>query len=597
MLKSVRFAQWQEKFPYLIDALACATLGCLLLIFFCQITPRIHSITYNTATRSGGVKNFPLYIESEDPPKNLSVEFGLTLHRQFFAKQYSLTGDDCITTLMINGVNVPEHKLGRCSLDSRRIDLGSFLSPGENVIKLAMKDTGGMQGMNVAVSSTDFLTSAIFVSMVLAFFASILFLCWPLTQTRHQKLLLLILLLGIALRIHYVYKTPPDVRQNDAEGHSEYVQWIQDHQTIPQSKDGWMFYQPPLYYAVSAVQQTTLSFLHLPLIPARTLQYLSLVLSILLLLILYAIGRVLFSDEKLQILWMSLFATFPGLILLSSKIGNDALVIFLQYLSLFLLCAFWINPTKKRWIILSFFICLSILTKSNALLLIPLSLAMLLVNKKILIKEKFSYALWLLFIVAAGSGWLFWLRINEDGIFTLVGNIGDLDLALRVSSHWTSFITFLPHQILNHPFVEPFVDESRRSMVLEYLYRTAFTGEFIFSETTKKIVQFSQGVGFIVGTMCVLGLFRMIRTRWMFLFPTIFTFALVIASHLCARYSYPFATTQDFRYSVLLLLPLFATAVYASNYKPRHKFFTHIISDVLWIFVIINTITSIAIAE
>jgi hypothetical protein len=39
----------------------------------------------------------------------------------------------------------------------------------------------------------------------------------------------------------------------DAEGHEEYVRFIQEKGTLPSAKDGWEMYQPPLYYAASAL--------------------------------------------------------------------------------------------------------------------------------------------------------------------------------------------------------------------------------------------------------------------------------------------------------------------------------------------------------
>ena len=38
----------------------------------------------------------------------------------------------------------------------------------------------------------------------------------------------------------------------DADGHEEYVRFIQEKGTLPSAKDGWEMYQPPLYYAASA---------------------------------------------------------------------------------------------------------------------------------------------------------------------------------------------------------------------------------------------------------------------------------------------------------------------------------------------------------
>lgn len=44
----------------------------------------------------------------------------------------------------------------------------------------------------------------------------------------------------------------PRIYGFDAEGHEEYIRYIQERGTLPLADEGWQMYQPPLYYAVAA---------------------------------------------------------------------------------------------------------------------------------------------------------------------------------------------------------------------------------------------------------------------------------------------------------------------------------------------------------
>jgi hypothetical protein len=53
------------------------------------------------------------------------------------------------------------------------------------------------------------------------------------------------------LALQYVEVTPPSVRQHDVEGHREYIEHLTTEATLPDVRQGWETWQPPLYYVVA----------------------------------------------------------------------------------------------------------------------------------------------------------------------------------------------------------------------------------------------------------------------------------------------------------------------------------------------------------
>ena len=58
---------------------------------------------------------------------------------------------------------------------------------------------------------------------------------------------------GLYLRFIYLAYTPYRVRGHDVIPHLDYIRYVAEHFAIPPRADGWQFYQPPLYYFLSAI--------------------------------------------------------------------------------------------------------------------------------------------------------------------------------------------------------------------------------------------------------------------------------------------------------------------------------------------------------
>jgi tetratricopeptide (TPR) repeat protein len=65
-------------------------------------------------------------------------------------------------------------------------------------------------------------------------------------------LLVMVLLARAALFLNNVPQLPPSIGF-DAEGHKEYIQFIQQKHALPLADQGWEMFHPPLYYLISAL--------------------------------------------------------------------------------------------------------------------------------------------------------------------------------------------------------------------------------------------------------------------------------------------------------------------------------------------------------
>jgi hypothetical protein len=73
---------------------------------------------------------------------------------------------------------------------------------------------------------------------------------------------------------------------------------------------------------------------------------------------------------------------------------------------------------------------------------------------------------------------------------------------------------------------------------------------------------------FLLFFVALMGVGVMLR-RWRDHLPLLLTLILLPAGHVLARMRYPFTSTQDFRYSTLLLLPLAVAFGLALEHMPK----------------------------
>ncbi|MBI3331872.1 glycosyltransferase family 39 protein [Candidatus Peregrinibacteria bacterium] len=382
------------------------------------------------------------------------------------------------------------------------------------------------------------------------------------TRSRFWKkhaVFLSLLLLGAAIRVLYVMGTPHSVREHDVWGHIAYIGYVAENWEIPPPHGNSQFYHPPLYYFLTAPLVTLGKEMRWD--NAQTLfsiQLVSLALSIGVLAIALWIGRMLIDEKhrKSFVLYGLIIATFPSLVFFAARINNDALYHFFAFAGLAFIIRYWKTHALRDWVAVAAIIGLGLLTKTHIVLLIPIAYACLLLQKRLSWRTKAQRLLLSLVIITLVGGWFHALRFRDEGGLrsTVLGNVEVL--TNFVENGLPSYLTFNPVEIVHHPYNNPFQDKERRHYFWEYLYRSAFFGEYNLGAERQLLAITLLLTGMALGSLTVLTLWQEFRAHRLPHFPVLFTLVTVITAHVIYRVLYPYSSSQDFRYSILVLIPL-----------------------------------------
>jgi tetratricopeptide (TPR) repeat protein len=236
---------------------------------------------------------------------------------------------------------------------------------------------------------------------------------------------LLALLAGVwaVLFIHNAKLIPLDIGF-DAKSHSDYIQYIQEHHRLPYANEGFEMYQPPLFYAVSALG---LSCCGLTIADGDYfLRLLSMGVGIAHFTLVFLTLRLLLPGRTgAQLVGLLLAAFAPMQLYLSHYVTNETLAATLATGTIYLCVRLLKAKQVSTGLYVGLGVCMgaAILTKVTDILLIPFVVAVLLWK---LARERPPIGIWLrtllmLFVCLAVSYWyyiLVWIRFGTP----FVGN-------------------------------------------------------------------------------------------------------------------------------------------------------------------------------
>ncbi len=326
-----------------------------------------------------------------------------------------------------------------------------------------------------------------------------------------------ILGVGLALRIAAWAAIPYDYLAYDVDGHLEYIRYVREHKRVPPAEAGFQFYQPPLYYFLGAAVGGD----------PRAVQTVSLALSVATLVAGLSVVPTGFGA------W--LLAMHPALVLPAARINNDVLVTFWLFLAAAFLWRFWqSNRLRDGWLAIAATLA-GVWTKNTALLFVPVLAGVALFHRH----------RWRLL-----PGVLLLVLARPPGLGA--GNVAALSPALALAITPLDLITFNPVRVIAEPFVNPLIPGPARDHLWEYWVRSALFGEFSFSWPT------GLAGGLVAGWLLVLAAaaWGVFRTPWRTALPWLLLLAVLLAGQMAYVWRAPFSTSQDFRYLVVVLLPV-----------------------------------------
>ncbi len=510
----------------------------------------------------GALKPATLPLSVETKGKELTITFDMSLSR-IHPTLFRIIPDDCLHGLTINGKEVKNTEIGFCDYGAgRHMDLGAFLRPGVNAIQVRVGDHGGRGGLSIEASPQD---PVVISMLIIAMLASVACMFMILRALRISSLAILtaawMVTVGILLRLAYLIVTPFGTRAHDVDGHIEYVRYFLTYWAVPPAHEGWQFYQPPFYYFVTALWTKVFSLFGV-LRDTDWMQWMALASSAFTLLVAVFIAWELFprkQEDGDKLRFSFLMVAFPALVFFAGRINNDVVVAPLGFLAVLFTLRFLRSTKVREWFLAVACVALGILTKTNVVLLLPAVLISLLLVPNKLLRKRLHLLLLGCLLVFLVCGGFFFARMQAEGRSraVIVGNIGSLSSGLQLKNIPSSYLTFNPVEIIRRPHNNPWEDLARRQYFPEYFFKSAFSGEFDFGRMARPLVQAVLSAWMLLLPLMAYGMYRSLR-KWDAVSIMLCTlFFGVLGGHTAFRFLFPYSSSQDFRYSILLLIPLF----------------------------------------
>jgi hypothetical protein len=380
---------------------------------------------------------------------------------------------------------------------------------------------------------------------------------------------------GVLLNLHYFLSTNYQTRAYDLGGHLEYLAHVFETWTVPAASMGWEMHQAPLYYFVGALWLKAEQLMGVASQDAwNRLQLLSFALSLVTLIATTIAAKIIFprtQDQTRAAVMLGIVATLPGVVFMSARITNDALTVPLSFLFVASLLAWWKTPTDRLWYVCVGVLIAALLTK---LTMVPLGLVLLIClaqHPELKKSKKKSLAKTSIIVIAILAGWLPIVRLLEGFLVKLVtpGNEGLNGLLVFSKYRIGDFISFSPVRILQLTYNDTWSDALGRQYFWEFLFRSAYFGEYRFTEKLQWMHRIILMGGLYVLFAAAYGVWRDWKKKGLFRVPLLTTFLVGTLSLMTNRLIHNSASAQDFRFIVFVCLPVAAYAAMGTDWLPK----------------------------
>lgn len=280
----------------------------------------------------------------------------------------------------------------------------------------------------------------VFVNIIqktFGFVISFLFLCWlvrtPLGVELLDENLRALMLFGLICSFTLISMTTVFFKASDINGHFGYVETLY-RLHIPNTKEGWQTYQPPLYYLIAVPFYAIGKNFDLPQ-PFEFVRYLSVICHLIFLLFSIGIMQRIVESKRLVYIGLLLLTLWPAGLVYSGKVNNDILITVFFTAGIYYLLKWFQQATRNDLYYAMIAAILAVAVKSTGVLLCAVIAAMFilkLVFRKIKLRDqiKFSTRQWVILVAlvlvcfGVNFGRTYYYRIvNDDSRNYLVGNM------------------------------------------------------------------------------------------------------------------------------------------------------------------------------
>jgi len=372
------------------------------------------------------------------------------------------------------------------------------------------------------------------------------------------KIAVIIIIIGIMLRLCYMFYTGPYIRQHDIQGnwgHIGYMLHIADQFSLPPVGE-YQAYHPPVHHIIAAAAiKIGIFFGFDEFYQLRLVQLVMVLLSSISLVYFQKILKLVTANKVITTAALAVFAFHPANIYPSAFLNNDNTLLFFYILAFYYLLKWMKNTTYRNILLLALFTSLSILTKKSAVILLPIIFTVFLVTVlknrtacKTCIKQITAFC-----IMAAPLSASFQLRnfiLFKQGF----GYTPSVPFAPYPNSiHNLFHISF--ERLLEFPFTgDPFNEFDKNRFFSEYLFKSSLFGEWRFpglENIAALLITASVAVWVIIAAYLLLSGKDDIKGYGYVFLMNLF---IPIVLQFKFRLDYPFVCSQNFRYIAVILI-------------------------------------------
>jgi hypothetical protein len=268
-----------------------------------------------------------------------------------------------------------------------------------------------------------------------------------------------------------------------------------------------------------------------------------------------------------------LFAFWPSAIIHSTRIGNDPLLYCLLAASLYYIVRWFRSDLKRDLLIASILTALTIVTKANGEILIPvigiIGLYKMIKSRQWLDYIKLAIAPCLIILVAVaitiGPGLILKMEGKRDKLY--IDNIDGLSTANLVGNTASNYFWFDAKIFITEPYTDPYDDRMGRQFFWNYLGKTGLFGEFKYpgalSINTAVVMSF---LAFLMIIYTLMGIYHMTKEDFKRSAPILLSGFFLWAGVTYMRMTFP--ANIDFRYIVPILITFCGLfAISTLNYR------------------------------
>lgn len=379
---------------------------------------------------------------------------------------------------------------------------------------------------------------------------------------KKNKIFIIIFLLALIIRMVFIIKYPLKKAQHDVNGtngHLDYIETIYRKNRLPNTNQ-YQYYQPPLHHFISVMWLNVFSKVIKNYNTLKeSLQFVPLIYSMLLLIVVNKILKELRIKDKYKNLILIIMAFHPTFTILSGSINNDMLSILLIFCTLYELIKWYKKSDMVNTIILAIVTGLAVMAKtSGAIVSLPIMYIFLLQFYRAIKKgdkrKIFQYiGMYCVFgIISLSLG--LWYPIRNYILFKqpilYVMDPNNQKLYVGDNSLWSRFILFSKEIFVQ--YANPYEHHN----IPIYLIKSSLFGEWSWSTNyiCKYIYMFAIVANIAIIIFSIVAMIReMISSRkrdliYRNIFLLLYFFNII--SFITMNIKLPYGCSMDFRYIV-----------------------------------------------